>query len=186
MSVIPLVQALRQHPEAWNLLPPSLWRYLDDPIRNSGWYPERDYWVLLAALVKVLPPVDGDLWRHFAQVSVGRDIGVHGQFAKTKDPASFFRRAVSLWSEYHDTGHMEIAGGVVDRNAVVLRLLGFVIPIEGFVRLQGCFVEEYAPACGPSRSDDDAAKYPEGYIQGPGPNTSAALVPPKPKEFERA
>jgi hypothetical protein len=164
--VLPVVQALKRNPNAWNFLPPSLWRYLDDPIRVSHWYPERDYWVLLEALVKTLDPetVGGDPFRYFARFSVQLDIGgrrpkggrgapspatgVHSAFAAEANPASFFRRAAILWSEYHDTGRVEVVGARPERNVVVVRLFEFVIPIEGFVRLQGYFMEEYARLVG--------------------------------------
>jgi hypothetical protein len=148
------------------LLPPSLWRYLDDPIQVHDWYPERDYWVLLEALVKTLDPniAGGDPFRYFARFSVQLDIGgrrpkgvrgtpspatgFHSAFAVATDAPSFFRRAELLWSEYHDTGRVELAGGRPERNLVVLRLLDFFIPVEGFVRLQGYFLEEYARLIG--------------------------------------
>lgn len=43
---------------------------------------------------------------------------------------------------------MEIVAGCVETNAVVMRLSGFVVPIEGFVRLQGCYLEEYGRLVG--------------------------------------
>lgn len=163
--MLPVVQALKRNPNAWNFLPPSMWRYLDDPIRVSHWYPERDYWVLLEALVRTLNPdtVGGDVYRYFARFSVQLDIGgrppkgaratspatgVHSAFAAATTPASFFRRASLLWSEYHDTGRIEVAGARPERNVIVVRLFEFFIPIEGFVRLQGYFLEEYARLVG--------------------------------------
>ena len=164
--MLPVVRALKQNPNAWNFLPPSMWKYLDEPIRVSDWYPERDYWVLLQALVKTLSPdaLGGDVFRYFARFSVQLDIGgqalkgsgaagspatgVHGAFAAPTDPANFFRRSTILWSEYHDTGRIQVAGSRPDRNVVVLRLIDFVIPVEGFVRLQGYYLEEYARLVG--------------------------------------
>jgi len=166
ISVLPVVQALKRNPDAWNFLPPSLWRYLDDPIEVLEWYPERDYWVLLEALIRTLNPdtVGGDVFRYFARFSVQLDIGgrrpkgaggapspatgVHSAFAVVTDLPSFFHRAELLWAEYHDTGHVEVVGSRPQRNAVVLRLLDFVIHIEGFVHLQGYYLEEYARLIG--------------------------------------
>ena len=165
-SVLPIVQALKRNPNAWNFLPPSLWTYLEDSIRVWDWYPERDYWVLLEALVKTLDPeaLGDDPYRYFARFSVQLDIagqrpkgsrgapspatGVHSEFAAAADPANFFRRATLLWTEYHDTGRIEVAGARPERNAVVVQLHEFLIPIEGFVRLQGYFLEEYAQLVG--------------------------------------
>jgi hypothetical protein len=168
ISVAPVVQALRQHPDGKNLVPQRLWKYFDEPILISSWYPERDYWVLIEALVKTIDPaaVGGDVWRYFAKFSAQRDIGgqevespsgevtgpkgVYRNFAgiEAVDPESFFRRAVALWTQYHDTGRFEIVGGRRQSNGVVMRLLGFVIPIEGFVRLQGHYLEEYGRLVG--------------------------------------
>jgi hypothetical protein len=166
--VLPVVLALKQHPDRKKLVPAPLWKYFDEPILVSAWYPERDYWLLIAALVKTIDPnaVGGDVWRYFARFSAQRDIGgqevkaapddkassagIYRSFASV-DPfnlESFFRRAARLWSQYHDTGQMEIRGGRAKTNGVVMRLTGFVIPIEGFVRLQGFYLEEYGRLVG--------------------------------------
>jgi hypothetical protein len=162
------VEGLKQHPDAKKLVPRHLWKYFDEPMLISGWYPERDYWILIEALVKTIDPasVGGDVWRYFAKFSAQRDIagqevrtpdrhvgghlGVYRNFAggDTSEPDRFFRRAAALWSQYHDTGRLEIIGGRPKTNGVITRLVGFVIPIEGFVRLQGYYLEEYARLVG--------------------------------------
>ena len=43
---------------------------------------------------------------------------------------------------------MEISGARPQSNIVIMRLVGFVIPLEGFVRLQGYYLEEYARLIG--------------------------------------
>jgi hypothetical protein len=131
-------------------------------------YPERDYWLLISALVATMNPatVGGDVWRYFAKFSAQRDIGgqskkaapgdtaagagVYRSFAavETTDLENFFRLASRLWSQYHDTGRMEVIGAHPESNTVVMRLSGFTIPIEGFVRLQGYYLEEYAQLIG--------------------------------------
>jgi hypothetical protein len=155
-SVLPVVMALKGNPGARKLVPSPLWKYFDEPVLVSGWYPEADYWVLIEALVRTIDPasVGGDVWRYFAQFSAQRDIGgqdvkatsgdsaaqkgVYRTFARAdaSSPAGFFSRAVRLWSQYHDSGRMEIVGGRGLTNAVIMRLLDFSIPIEGFVRLE--------------------------------------------------
>jgi hypothetical protein len=166
-SVLPIVLALKQHPDARKLVPPHLWKYFDEHILISAWYPERDYWTLVSALVKTIDAasVGGDVWRYFARFSAQRDIagqssrtagplgnatplGVYKQFASVEDPATFFLRATRLWQQYHDTGRMEIVGGNTTMNSIVMRLMGFVIPIEGFVQLQGYYLEEYGRLVG--------------------------------------
>jgi len=168
-SVLPVVVALKQHPECKKLVPESLWKYFDEPVIVSGWYPERDYWVLISALVSTINPADvgGDVWRYFAKFSAERDIGgkkvvragsgdtasaagIYRTYAAVgrDDIETFFKRSTRLWSQYHDTGIMEIAGGRPATNAVLMRLSGFNIPIAGFVRLTGYYVEEYARLVG--------------------------------------
>jgi len=160
--------ALKQHPDREKLVPRNLWKYFEAPMLVSGWYPERDYWVLIEALVKTMDPasVGGDVWRYFAKFSAQRDIGgqqvratagdnsnhkgVYRHFANGSalDPEGFFLRATRLWGQYHDTGRLDIVGGRRETNGVVMRLVGFVIPIEGFVRLQGYYLEEYGRLIG--------------------------------------
>jgi hypothetical protein len=54
--MLPVVLALKAHPDRHRLVPKQLWRYFDDHILVSGWYPERDYFVLVEALVKTIDP----------------------------------------------------------------------------------------------------------------------------------
>lgn len=165
--MLPVVQSLKQHAQWRELVPGHLHRrYFEEPVLISGWYPERDYWVLIEALVKTIDPatVGGDVWRYFANFSAQRDIGgqamagapeeaakaagVYRNFANMTDPDSFFGAAMRLWKQYHDTGRIEMVGGRPERNSLVMRLLGFVIPIEGFVALQGFYVEEFGRLVG--------------------------------------
>jgi hypothetical protein len=164
-SILPVVLALKAHPDRHRLVPKQLWRYFDDHIVVSGWYPERDYFVLVEALAKTIDPqsVGGDVWRFFARYSVRGDLGgtgvgggksatkgVYRNFASVTagEPELFFRRAAKLWSQYHDAGTMGILGGRTQTNSVVMRLVGFDIPIEGFVKLQGYYLEEFARMIG--------------------------------------
>jgi hypothetical protein len=166
--VLPVVLALKQLPNSRKVVPSDLWKYLDEPVLISAWYPERDYWALISALVTTMnsATVGGDVWRYFAKFSAQRDIGGQTKKAAPDDPAAgagvyrsfaavettdlenFFRLASRLWSQYHDTGRMEVVGARPEANAVIMRLLGFTIPIEGFVRLQGYYLEEYARLIG--------------------------------------
>lgn len=164
-SVLPVVAALKQHPDRKRLVPERLWKYFNEHIVVSGWYPERDYWVLIQALVKTMDPkvTGGDVWRYFAKFSAqtdiggteapgggGRNAGVYRNFASgdAADPEMFFRRALRLWSQYHDTGTMEIRGGRARANSLVMQLVGFNIPLEGFVCLQGYYLEEFGTLIG--------------------------------------
>jgi hypothetical protein len=121
---------------------------------------------LLEALVKTIDPraVGGDVWRYFAKFSVKNDIageeaagapatsgskGIYRNFASGNgDPEQLLKRGVRLWSQYHDSGTMRLSGGRPRTNSVVMQLVGFHIPIEGFVRLQGYYLEEFGKLVG--------------------------------------
>ncbi|MGH7438764.1 MAG: hypothetical protein ACRENE_24005 [Polyangiaceae bacterium] len=167
-SVLPVVAALKAHPSGRSLVPASLWKYFDEHMLVSGWYPERDYFALLEALVKTIDAkaVGGDVWRYFAKFSVQQDIsgasaratgatashgkGVYRNFGTSAvgAPEQLFRRAIKLWSQYHDTGTMQITGWRTTTERVVMQLVGFAIPMEGFVRLQGYYLEELGRVVG--------------------------------------
>jgi hypothetical protein len=159
-----VIVALKAYSDWPRLVPERLWKYFDDHVVISGWYPEQDYFVLIEALAKKIDPksVGGDVWRYFARFSAQRDIGrsdgtgaasgviaVYRNFASGgAEPEPFFRRAVRIWSQYHDSGTMQLRGGSIETNTVVIRLADFHIPIEGFVRLQGFYLEEFGRLMG--------------------------------------
>lgn len=110
--------------------------------------------------------VGGDVWRYFGMISAQRDIGVtqeliaeesrltiqgvYRHFAKGDkgNVAGFVRRALTLWPQYHDTGTMEVCGGRAATNSMFVRLTGFSIPLEGYIRLQVAYTEEYGRLSG--------------------------------------
>ena len=179
-SVLPVIAQLKTHPDREKLVPPPLWKYFEDHLLVSAWYPEEDYFVLLQALVRTIDPktVGGDVWRFFANYSVQRDIAggdspsdgkistdaknpstskssteikaVYRNFASdmSGDPSQLFRRATRLWSQYHDSGSMQLSGGRARTSSVFVQLTDFHIPIEGFVRLQGYYLEEFGRVVG--------------------------------------
>ena len=124
------------------------------------------HFVLVEALAKTIDPssVGGDVWRFFARYSVQGDLGgadvsggtktvskgVYRNFAAVTadEPELFFRRSVRLWGQYHDTGAMQILGGRAKTNSVVVRLVRFNIPVDGFVDLQGYYLEEFGRLIG--------------------------------------
>jgi hypothetical protein len=199
-SVLPIIAALKAHPDREKLVPEPLWKYFSDHLLVSGWYPEKDYFILLEALVKTIDPktTGGDVWRYFAKFSVKRDIagtdagrgagqqeakGVYRNFATgTGDPEQLFKRGVRLWSQYHDTGTMRISGGRARTNSVFMQLIGFHIPIDGFVRLQGYYLEEFGRLVGVdlestvTKSTARGARYCEWEHELAGTTASEAYV----------
>jgi hypothetical protein len=166
--VLPVIAALKAHPDRLKVVPEHLHKYFDDHLLVSGWYPEQDYFALLQALVRTIDvkAVGGNVWRYFAKFSVQRDLGapdpsaapagegkgpgVYRNFASAiaQDPEQLFRRATRLWSQYHDSGTMQVSGGRASTNSVFVQLTGFHIPMEGFVRLQGHYLEEFGRLIG--------------------------------------
>lgn len=164
-SLLPLLAALKNLPNRNEVVPAHLHKYFSEHILVSGWYPERDFFVLMEALVSTIDPksVGGDTWAFLGISSAQRDIagmetpgaahtkgGLYQNFLRVEasDVEQLFRKAVRLWPQYHDTGAMEIRGGHVATNALVARLTGFQIPIDGYLRLQSAYMEEYARLVG--------------------------------------
>lgn len=166
-SVIPVVLALKQQPDPRKLVPERLWKYFDKSLLVSSWYPEEDFWILIEALANAVDPatIEEDVWRVFARSTAQRDlgeedvegfaeetsgsVGIYRVFAsKGMAPESFFRRVIALWSQYHDTGRLEVMGGSREKNSVRTRLTGLAIPIEGFVRSLGYYLEKYGRIVG--------------------------------------
>ena len=127
-----------------------------------------------------------------ANSSANSSKGVYRSFiaGDAADPAQFFRRVVRLWSQYHDTGTIEIRGGRASTNTVIAELVGFHIPIEGFVRLQGYYLEEYGRLIGleleskvtRSTARGQSSSYQWEYTLARTPTTEAyvASLPPLP------
>lgn len=163
-SFLPLVVALKNLPNAREVVPERLWKYLDTPIMVSGWYPERDFFVLIDAFVGTMDPaVVGDPWTFIGVTSAQRDIGgsqasvpeelrvsegLYKRFAGEADIEVFMKRGAKLWEQYHDTGKIELRGARVKTNSVVSILKGFSIPIDGYVRLNAAYTEEYGRLIG--------------------------------------
>src|ERR1041385_7196569 len=122
-SLLPLVIGLKNLSNWREIVPAALHRYFEEPIIVSSWYPERDYFTLIEALVGAIDPevAGGDAWRFFGITAAQRDIGGSQdgehkesrvrsglyQSFKTEGPADiglFVKRAIMLWEQYHDTG----------------------------------------------------------------------------------
>jgi hypothetical protein len=166
-GVIPLVAALKVHPDVRERLPAHLLRYLDEPLLASAWYPERDYLALLEVLALKMDPatVGGNVWTFLGRAAAQRDLagdqdsvpppsrtassGLYRQFVKAEptDAPAFFLRATKLWQLYHDTGTLDVlrrdAGAVV-----VLRLSGYAFAFRGLVDIQTAYWLEFARLSG--------------------------------------
>lgn len=163
----PLIAALKNLPNWEEIVPTALRKYFEEPVLASGWYPERDYFTLLEALVRALEPQapGADVWHFFGVTAAQRDIGGcqdqlpeevrvrQGLYQSFKsggpaDVGTFVKRAIMLWDQYHDTGEVVIHGGRRTTNSIFVRLIGFVVPVEGYLRLQAAYTEEHARLVG--------------------------------------
>lgn len=165
--LVPLVVALKNLPEVREKIPVELRKYLDQHVLASGWYPARDYFTLLEVLVASIDPalVGGDVWAFLGRTAAERDVGgsqesipeanrvstqgIYRNFGRgDSELGLFFGRATRLWGQYYDRGTMEVRGGRVKDNSIVIRLTGFHIPLEGFVRAQVTYLTELASLAG--------------------------------------
>lgn len=191
VGLLAVVKALKANPHVRDSVPSELQHYLTDSILVTGWYPERDYNVLLELLVRGVDRklVVGDVWRYFGKLAAQRDIageqknipaasrtesaGVYRRFGDgdPHDVAGLFARVVTMWSLYHDTGKLSVARHASEPSTVVMRLTGFQFPCRGHLELQAGFMEEYARLVGTritgslTRSHFDGAKLVEWHYQ---------------------
>jgi hypothetical protein len=205
---VPVVAALKAHPDRQKLVPERLWKYFDDHLLVSAWYPERDYFELIEALAKTIDPktVGGDVWRFFAKFSVQKDLagsdvessgaptakGLYRNFATpvAGNPEQLLARGMKLWRQYHDTGTMRVAGGRTVANSVVAQLLDFHSPLEGFVRLQGYYLEEFGRLVGvelestvtrSTARGDALCEWEYVFARTPASEAYVASLPPAPR-----
>jgi len=115
MAVIPAVKYLRQRrAEALAVLPAELHHYLDERIRGSGWYPERDLLELIRATARLVSgPIDQVL-EIMGESSAREHMAVYGDLLTSSSTS----RAFALWSTQHDTGQLHMTEEAPNRLRV--------------------------------------------------------------------
>jgi hypothetical protein len=166
--MLAVVRALKANERAQALVPATLLHYLTDPILPSGWYPERDYDVLIDALARSVDPaaVGGNAWLAFGRIGAQRDIAgmqekvppesrteIAGVYRKLGDGVpgdivGMFARLTKLWSMYHDSGTISVGRHASDEAVVVSRLTDFRFPSRGPAELQTGYSVEFARLLG--------------------------------------
>jgi hypothetical protein len=133
------VKALSRHGDAAEgVLPRELRHYLEERILTSSWYPEEDHRDLLRALIRLAPPSGGDPWEHYGQLSAERDMGsIYKVLLRDGDPDATFVRLGSVWSQAHDTGHLE--SSLPDPGRGLLELRDYDLVDRDFCRLNTSF-----------------------------------------------
>jgi len=168
VGLLPIVQALRGHPQAHALIPHSLQHYLTSKVLPSAWYPELHCEELLDVLARTLESkgTTRDVWSFFGRVAAQRDLagmqhevspparidsaGVYRKIgtASEVDVAGLFLRASKLWQLYHDTGEMLFARSPLSDCSVVTRLVGFRFVNRGALALHAEYMVEYGRLAG--------------------------------------
>lgn len=167
VGLIAVVKGIQASSRATALVPEALRHYLLDPILPSGWYPERDYNVLITTLANSVDRnAVADVWAYFGRAAAQRDIagdqnvvparsrtenaGIYRHFRATNasDVGGMFLRLSKMWGMYHDTGRVVYTRHPRAAHVVVSRLLDFKFPIRGMAELQTAFVVEYARLAG--------------------------------------
>jgi hypothetical protein len=112
-AMLNAVKALRANKDAARkLLPTRLYRYLDERIMASSWYPEDEQLELIRALAQILPDVVPEaskgvyefMGRFTAQADLG---GLYSHMIRPGNAVGSLRRGITLWRTYHDTGTMK-------------------------------------------------------------------------------
>ena len=105
MALVNAVRYLRQRrADALATLPIELHHYLDERIRTSAWYPERDLLELIRATSRLVPgPIDHVL-EIMGETSAREHANVYGDLLTSWSTS----RAFALWSTQHDTGELRM------------------------------------------------------------------------------
>jgi hypothetical protein len=168
VGVLAVVKGLKANPQARDSVPRELAHYLTGTILPTGWYPERDYNVLIELLARSVDKkqVGGDVWAFFGRVAAQRDIagdqkqiapssrtenaGIYRRFGdgNPDDLGGLFSRAGTIWSLYHDTGRFSVGRHALEPSTVAIRLTGFQFGCRGQIDLQTAFMVEYARLVG--------------------------------------
>jgi len=105
MVLIGSVKFLRQRrDQALAILPAELHHYLDERIRPTGWYPERDHTMLVRATASLIPGPRDQVLEAMGEASAREHGEVYGDLLS----GSSTSRAFALWSTQHDTGELRM------------------------------------------------------------------------------
>ncbi len=109
-NLIDLVKFLRTEREtALNALAPELHHYLDERITVSAWYPEKDCYLLMCAMERLLPDSGAELYRKIGILNAKNHLG--GSYRHLLSDLRLQTipiRAEALWKSMHDTGELRV------------------------------------------------------------------------------
>jgi len=123
MALVGAVKYLRQRrAEAIETLPPELHHYLDEHIRTSAWYPERDMLELIRATARLVTGPTDQVLEIMGETSARGHAEVYGDLLT----GSSTSRAFALWSTQHDTGELRMTEEAPNR--VRMEIVGYEDP----------------------------------------------------------
>ena len=162
-----IVKGLNANAKAAAAVPEAQRGYLSSGILPSGWYPERDYNVLLITLADSIDrqAVD-DVWAYFGRTAARRDVagdqesiparsrtetaGVYRNLrgGQPNDVPGLCLRLSKIWGMYHDSGRIVFTRHALRPHVLVGRLHEFAFPVRGMAELQTAFSVEFAQLSG--------------------------------------
>jgi hypothetical protein len=124
MTLLGSVKFLRlRRDDALRVLPADLHHYLDERIRPTGWYPERDLEQLVRATASLIPGPRDQVLEAMGETTAREHAEVYGDLMAGGSSTS---RAFALWSTQHDTGELRMAEEMPQR--VRFELTGYEDP----------------------------------------------------------
>ena len=168
VGILAVVKGIKANPRAKTLIPELLHHYLAEPVLPSGWYPERDYNLMIELLARHVDrsAIPDDVWVFFGRTAAQRDIaGEQGhlptesrtqtagiyrklRIENPRDLAGLFLRLEKIWGLYHDSGRLTVTRHPEHACTAIVRISGFRFPFRGLVDLQTGFMTEYARLVG--------------------------------------
>lgn len=167
VGLVQVVKGIQGNSKARLSVPEAQRGYLADKIMPSGWYPERDYNVLITLLAATIDRTNvPDVWAFFGRAAARRDVagdqeaipvrsrtenaGIYRNFRgdQSSDIAGLCLRMAKMWSLYHDTGRLTFSRHPRKSALLVARLEDFQFPVRGLAELQTAFTVEFARLSG--------------------------------------
>lgn len=115
----------KRRDEARALLPPELAHYLDEDVRLSSWYPERDFVALIRVAAQLASDDPEGAIEAMGAAGAHQQVEVYGDLLRSLSSSS---SVFALWSSQHDTG--ELRGFSDSPNSVRVELAGFDSPSD--------------------------------------------------------
>jgi hypothetical protein len=121
----PVKYLRKRKDQAREVLPPDLLHYLEDEVRLSSWYPERDFEGLVRSVAKLMPMELDAAIEAIGAAGANEHADVYGDLLRTLESSSSL---FALWGAQHDSGELRGTSETPTRARVTL--VGFDSPSE--------------------------------------------------------